>query len=189
MMIEGLCCDCAKSGENSTCGDYSENAKCKFKKEDGSCWVARSNPMPDTKELRELEKAATPGPWEVEQQRDGEEWWFDDGHFLIKTGPEPCDWNVAMHEENEADARFIAAARNAMPGLLDEVERERWTMVKDGLPDIGVHVEYVTRLGTVKFGATRNRGWEYFDPYTYDPVKREADEVICWRIPQPPEGV
>lgn len=41
--IQYMCCDCIQADLNPNyliCGDYSENNKCSFKKDDGSCWKA-----------------------------------------------------------------------------------------------------------------------------------------------------
>ncbi|MFA6848744.1 MAG: hypothetical protein WCS30_00160 [Selenomonadaceae bacterium] len=43
LCVNGLCCDCAKAGENSICGDYSENEHCPHRTEDGSCWTDPKN--------------------------------------------------------------------------------------------------------------------------------------------------
>lgn len=66
----------------------------------------------DITALRRLIAAASPGPWET----------GDDG-LVWTTEPIPGD-PVSGSTEVE-DARLIAAARNALPGLLDEVERLR----------------------------------------------------------------
>ena len=72
-------------------------------------------------ELRTLEKAATPGPWElikapanytqvVADKRFGED-------ALICS--DEANWSCAPQPE---DAEFIAAARNALPDILDLLE-------------------------------------------------------------------
>lgn len=68
-------------------------------------------------ELRELESAATPGPWDVESRLGSELTRVYGGN----------GWPVALiarwsHEADQADAAFIAAARNALPLLLDVVD-------------------------------------------------------------------
>jgi hypothetical protein len=78
--------------------------------------------MIDPKKIEEwdrLAKAASPGPWEAGdgyEQEDGA-WWVADANGLMVACPDQGP------EEN--DARFIAAARVAVPALLDEVERLR----------------------------------------------------------------
>lgn len=74
-------------------------------------------------ELERLEKEATPPPWRTES----------DGHFwLISEGEEPSPAQddylgiVASKIVGEkANADIIAAARNVLPALLDEVRRLR----------------------------------------------------------------
>lgn len=81
----------------------------------------------DVRELRELEAAATAGPWEAT------------GDHLVwpsEKGPAANDPILAVSEAHDAveTARFIAAMRNALPGLLDaaaerdaaEQERDDW---------------------------------------------------------------
>lgn len=77
----------------------------------------------DLAELRALEAAATPGPW----TDDAAGYWADmpriygDGFLIAVVGnaqPERGDhW--------DADAKFIAAARNAVPRLLAMIDAER----------------------------------------------------------------
>jgi hypothetical protein len=70
-------------------------------------------------EIRERERAATPGPWEVDEAC-GDVW-------------SPSIWrSIAIVEDldlplvnSEADRAFIAAARQDIPDLLAEVERLR----------------------------------------------------------------
>ncbi len=66
--------------------------------------------------LRTLAAAATPGPWEADLDAETEA--YDpkicaNGHVVADLGDE-AEWD---------DARFIAAARAAVPELCDEVER------------------------------------------------------------------
>lgn len=78
--------------------------------------------MPIDKEKFEkwikLTEEASPGPWEslTDHGRNDN----DDGYLYWSMGPE-----VTEPEVNRANASFIAAAREAMPALLDEVERLR----------------------------------------------------------------
>ena len=62
--------------------------------------------MIDIDRLRALANAATPGPWE---DSNGD-LWSDTFGFLSRD------------ELENADAKFIAAMRNALPALLDTVE-------------------------------------------------------------------
>lgn len=63
--------------------------------------------MVDRAKLRALADAATPGPW----NRDA------DGVSVY------IDVRFAICDASGADANFIAAARTAVPALLDEIER------------------------------------------------------------------
>lgn len=76
----------------------------------------------EIKRLRELEKKATPGPWEV-----------GDNHLIFAADHKRT--KIAGNYRWEygrggicfaADGDFIVAARNALPDLLDEIERLRW---------------------------------------------------------------
>jgi DNA repair exonuclease SbcCD ATPase subunit len=62
-------------------------------------------------ELRRLEKAATPGPWTDEESRV----------HVPKGDVATCD-DVNHIADSEANAALIAAARNALPALLDHIE-------------------------------------------------------------------
>jgi hypothetical protein len=66
---------------------------------------------PDLEELRRLHEAATPGPWEARDNRSGNP----------TVGQVGRAGNVTPWIADLDDARFIAAARNALPWLLDEI--------------------------------------------------------------------
>jgi hypothetical protein len=77
--------------------------------------------MDDTTELRRLEAVATEGPWGVEALPDGWE---------ITGQPDGCYrvakvWDANNSDQNFINPRFIAAMRNALPGLLDELSDYR----------------------------------------------------------------
>lgn len=75
-----------------------------------------SDPL-DLAELRRLEAAATPGPWVPQSRDDGtSEPWYLDTH-AYEDGPEPV-WAPPQYPVSLADARLIAALRNAAPALL-----------------------------------------------------------------------
>jgi len=75
--------------------------------------------------LRELCLAMTPLLADEGVVMDEDEFWAVKG----------LDWDDAYcvaECENEGDARFIAAAREAMPKLLDEVEQNRAMLKREG---------------------------------------------------------
>jgi hypothetical protein len=83
--------------------------------------------MDRIEELRRLEGNATPGPWMVADDRvhehGAEVAIIDAGLSVVRT----LDDSLIEPADPEADAHFIAAARNAMPLLLDVVEAARQT--------------------------------------------------------------
>jgi hypothetical protein len=68
-------------------------------------------------ELRRLHETATPGPWYHDENED---FVYTRDEFGDADGEIRCDTDC-----DEADAAFIAATRNALPDLLDEIERLR----------------------------------------------------------------
>ena len=76
--------------------------------------------------LRDLERAATPAPWATHLVDDTTVI-ANDGTTIAETFPEgglDADKDFfSPVERHEADACFIAAMRNAMPGLIDELDR------------------------------------------------------------------
>lgn len=71
----------------------------------------------DLKRLRELAEAATPGPWTAGRSAHHLGWnLYRDGGIDVSEPSAGFD---------ESDADFIAASREAVPALLDEVERLR----------------------------------------------------------------
>lgn len=67
-------------------------------------------------EWRKLCEGATPGPWTID---GGYVWGFCP---LIKNQTTPTEL-IVEQDGHDYDKRFIAAARTALPELLDEVER------------------------------------------------------------------
>ena len=73
-------------------------------------------------QLRALTDAATEGPWEAGEPRGWGD--NDEPQSDIATPAGPLTWDDHSGEVfKPADAAFIAAAREALPQLLDEVER------------------------------------------------------------------
>lgn len=77
------------------------------------------------KELKDIEAEATPAPWTL---RD--EFSQDHGQFCID-GPDGHEiaavaaWMFGDRPESQANARFIALARNHLPALITALESER----------------------------------------------------------------
>lgn len=67
-------------------------------------------------ELRRLAEAATPGPWAVERDHWSPDVYDTKGNVLITTQHS----DLSMRED-AANAAYIAAACNAVPGLLDRL--------------------------------------------------------------------
>lgn len=104
--------------------------------------------MTDTDTLRKLAEAATPGPWVCTRSipQEGFEC------FWIKAQPHPAmrgfsreigAVNGPINGENEATADFIAAAREAVPALLDEIDR----LQKQQAVWKGIHEGAVAAMG------------------------------------------
>jgi hypothetical protein len=72
-------------------------------------------PIPDKElaSLRRLHEQATPGPWQTRFMYRALQAARKDAELMFGTAPE-SDW---------PDAEFIAAARNALPGLLERLRR------------------------------------------------------------------
>lgn len=69
--------------------------------------------MIDREKLRRLCEAATPGPWA-----------YEDGS-IVNREHEGDDWDIAeVYPQNRANAHLIAAARTALPALLDALEEQ-----------------------------------------------------------------
>jgi len=99
--------------------------------------------MTDTKELRELEKAATPcdSEWYAEYESAQSVWWIFTDHGDSR--------ELLCGVYKESDAKLIVAARNAMPGLLDEVERVQMIPLSERVPDTDRDVYILCTTGKV----------------------------------------
>ena len=73
----------------------------------------------EIKNLRDLMRAATPGPLTVMARNAGEQC------VAVVNQLELVPPNGVELAHEKADADFLAAAVNALPGLLDEIERLR----------------------------------------------------------------
>lgn len=76
--------------------------------------------------LRELEKKATPGPWKYSRPF---EWIESNKHQIIAQTWGKLETPFVNDVNNSA---LIIAARNALPDLLDEIERLRHELVETG---------------------------------------------------------
>lgn len=104
-------------------------------------------------ELKRLAEAATPGPWsaewsDLEYDALGQEGWVVDaqvGSVCVPDGP---------LGQREHDARFIAAARQAVPALIEENERKGAVIIELGnaLRQSGVELDAISAaIGTVRY--------------------------------------
>lgn len=71
--------------------------------------------------LKALADAATPGPWEAGEYNRV----TADGRHILKCRDQYDGVRLAIHDNANADAAFIAAARDAVPELVAEVDRLR----------------------------------------------------------------
>ena len=71
--------------------------------------------------LKALADAATPGPWEAGEYNRV----TADGRHILKCRDQYDGVRLAIHDNAIADAAFIAAARDAVPELIAEVDRLR----------------------------------------------------------------
>lgn len=121
----------------------------------------------DTKKLRELADAATKGPWvakngEVTTEADVIAYCVF--HYLSRRG---------------SDAAFIAAAREAVPALCDEVDKRGWVPVAERLPSMPGYYPVHTSLA-VSFRFWHGRKWEQ--------IGKVKETVHAWfDLPEPPE--
>jgi hypothetical protein len=90
----------------------------------------------DEKNLRELCAAATPGPWKehmgaIAQLTDGGEGYplgfYPDAADIVMLRCEECGESTKM---TDADIAFVAAARTALPALLDLVVTLRTALLR-----------------------------------------------------------
>lgn len=90
--------------------------------------------------LRALCEAATPGPWHLGGQWDGKTHAVNDGYDLGVADAYP---SRVGNEPLVANARLIAAARTALPALLDALERERAenARLKEALRPFGEYLD------------------------------------------------
>lgn len=85
--------------------------------------------------LRDLMRAATPGPWVLEDKERSN---------LVSNGEVWVEAVVARNYQEINDAALIVAVVNALPGLLDEVERLRADAAR--LDHIEKHARYDPKI-------------------------------------------
>ena len=116
-------------------------------------------------QLRQLEQAATPGPWTT-HHRDDVDWLTksvqargkdaDDHEPGSLAGPvwpkeqHPAFCSGWPHRNARADAELIAAARNVLPALLDIAEELRGVVEAGQLPEAetAIFADMLARLDT-----------------------------------------
>lgn len=108
-----------------------------------------SGPM-DTKALRQLEAAATPGPWHDVPH----DWPERAVPIMDNSGVFVAYASTHTHEARNADAALIAAARNALPRLLELAEAIDTFWAEFGTK-IGTDSEAWLRLSTEQLEALR----------------------------------
>ncbi|WP_414041301.1 hypothetical protein ACJU26_04295 [Acidithiobacillus sp. M4-SHS-6] len=75
--------------------------------------------------LRAMERLATPGPWEAHPRQDHHAIESPSAQDVIES-PTPLVATIPFVDTRARhDAAFIAAMRNVLPDLLDEIERLR----------------------------------------------------------------
>ena len=114
--------------------------------------------MMDLEKLKALADAATPGPWRVRQ--DGSASWLcqpDQSGLELKDSAIrlPMKRSHDDRERNRLDALFIAAAREAVPALIAEVERLRVESAR--LTSDLVNMQETARNYAALFHRERNR--------------------------------
>lgn len=99
--------------------------------EGGESWLTRHPPRPPEQraEWRRLAEAATEGKWFIVRYGDGDSYVIhSDDERRIFFPPSPIGFSASPGSlgdpaQIKADMKFVAAARTAVPALLDEVER------------------------------------------------------------------
>lgn len=113
--------------------------------------------------IEALADAVPEGPWVVEADGCGDEWWFGDtGQVLVRSEPSKPTWDqdpLVMAGTDTALADFIAAAREAIPRLVVEVrtlteERAETLLLLTALLD---HHDETCRRGTHPWAVLKAR--------------------------------
>lgn len=115
--------------------------------------------------LRSLCEAATPGPWGTY------EWWgmddHDGGHGVCTATPKPCALVRTIQNGTRDDVALIAAARTAVPSLLDALD----------------HAERQRDEARAEVGRWRTAVRELIDAQGEDAsLAKDADADTCLRV-------
>lgn len=146
----------------------------------------------EIEELKRLEKSAHAAPW----------WprWGGEPGYIYASGPaEVVAVLKHVSEDDQDDANFIAAARNALPKLLAMLEKReaeahagRWRTVADERPALNTGVLVaIPRLGEpgIKHDVAEldaDGCWYFADPLLGE---RPAQPSDAWQPLTPPAGV
>ena len=152
--------------------------------------------MIDIKKLRELEGKATPGPWEVYDKSGRVDFIYPAVGLVAVDGD---DENIILHI-TPADAALIAAARNAMPDLLDLVEaqgaenaalKERLAAAEQNALILAVVVNGLRLLMQESDGVAGyhlNGDLLEWDEYFYENIENRAFEIAKTYQPEPEDA-
>lgn len=136
---------------------------------------------------RALADAATEGPWSIVEE-PGE--WNGDPPDEHPMAVEAADREVASNHKyyprgvRHVDMRFIAAARAAVPALLDEVARLR--EVVDALPKCGAQLLHGDSFWRRESGCGKRlatmstMGMEYWIEFACDSCAAESEPLNDW---------
>jgi hypothetical protein len=137
-------------------------------------------------ELRQLHEDAMPGTW-VDVPDESFDRCVKSGDYYVAT----CHFGAF---NVNANARLIAAARNALPELLAEIERlqaaQRWIPVDERLPEQRVDHDsmsvWVEACNEICFYKAYYSHYTHFwyEPFNGDPIYR----ITHWRYWQAPDA-
>lgn len=118
-------------------------------------------------ELRAREQGATKGPWTYQERSDGYT-------HILRADAAPGTYVVGFPQDHsgrsEADARFTAAARNAMPQLLAHIESLQRKV--DGAAFAQLHLEDLKRQMALAQTAMANLAREAIEALAEDELDR-----------------
>lgn len=130
--------------------------------------------------LRNLESKATKGPWVYQENSDAYT-------HILRSDDAPGTYVVHFPQgyksRQEADARFVAAMRNALPALLDEIEASRAVTLASEVQAEAVRVDDASADAIVSSLYRRFKEWSKrgFGPedVTWCEVKAEVGALIA----------